>query len=448
MHFAKRVLGRARNEPLRKSGVFLPPAQRSLGCGPLTPDPIRLNMRTQPSWESASSREMGEARQSWAGLVADAAPRPRQTGTNRIGPVKSQANMVEVVNSLAGMVVGTNAGVEGHRRGRNPPVQLHRALLFVLALAGFSGDSGGSVIPYNLDWSAEREGLRGDGLHEMSRNHGLRRTSSILIDGTCQGPAVAGSYRPFSTGALRDTALSAQRESCCHIRGAAQGRRTWENEEGTSAQTCDCKVSFSSPRHIPNFLDNVIPLLGAGGGADRARSSRELHGRVEANPAPESSGSHPISASSSALSFFTCAFPPACSILSCFAGRKAVLLRPRADCGMFSRATEHGHCDTVELLVARGAVIGMGDERASQAMHYAAYNGHTHVVEVRFKLEAARKEGGRAPHRSSIAEARGGTDVAHVGEQVLARLGAAVNDKNKFGYSPLQYASADGRLHT
>lgn len=154
-----------------------------------------------------------------AGLVADAAPRPRQTGTNRIGPVKSQANMVEVVNSLAGMVVGTNAGVEGHRRGRNPPVQLHRALLFVLALAGFSGDSGGSVIPYNLDWSAEREGLRGDGLHEMSRNHGLRRTSSILIDGTCQGPAVAGSYRPFSTGALRDTALSAQRESCCHIRG-------------------------------------------------------------------------------------------------------------------------------------------------------------------------------------------------------------------------------------
>eukprot|EP00960_Hanusia_phi_P075821 768473-Hanusia_phi.AAC.2 len=77
------------------------------------------------------------------------------------------------------------------------------------------------------------------------------------------------------------------------------------------------------------------------------------------------------------------------------------------------KAAESGHKDAVDLLVFLGADLNFTDKRKSSILHYAAYNGHTHTVET-----------------------------------IAKNASWLVNASNNFGYTPLQYAAADGRVKT
>ena len=77
------------------------------------------------------------------------------------------------------------------------------------------------------------------------------------------------------------------------------------------------------------------------------------------------------------------------------------------------KAAECGHKDAVDLLAVLGADMNFTDKRRSSILHYAAYNGHTHTVET-----------------------------------IAKNASWLVNASNNFGYTPLQYAAADGRVKT
>ncbi|KAH9187374.1 hypothetical protein AeNC1_010650, partial [Aphanomyces euteiches] len=106
-------------------------------------------------------------------------------------------------------------------------------------------------------------------------------------------------------------------------------------------------------------------------------------------------------------------------------------------------ASERGHLDVVQELLARGASVDAADDIGRTALHLASWNGHLNIVQELLtrgaSVDAAGNFGWTALH---LASSNGHLDVV---KQLLAR-GASVDAADFNGETALHAASENGHL--
>lgn len=105
-------------------------------------------------------------------------------------------------------------------------------------------------------------------------------------------------------------------------------------------------------------------------------------------------------------------------------------------------AAEKGHCETVELLIAKGADVNRADKVDNTPLHVAAKNGHDAVLEVLLKNVQMRTIGKQTKDKyTALHHAVGRNNERCVALLIANGAGTCAELKNEQGRTPLDLAN-------